>query len=93
MVNDPACTGIVQDAIRKVYGEEALFHVEKTMIAEDFSQYLQKVPGCFVFVGGRNEAENKVYPHHHACFDIDEEALARGTGLLAAAVLEAEGKL
>lgn len=45
------------------------------MGAEDFSYYLQEVPGTFFFVGGKNESINAVYPHHHPKFDVDEEAM------------------
>lgn len=45
------------------------------MGGEDFSYYLQKVPGTFFYVGGRNEEKNAVYPHHHPKFDVDEESI------------------
>lgn len=45
------------------------------MGGEDFSYYLQKVPGTFFYVGGRNEEIDAVYPHHHPKFDVDEESM------------------
>lgn len=45
------------------------------MGAEDFSHYLEKVPGSFFFVGGRNREINAIYPHHHPKFDVDEDAI------------------
>jgi len=43
--------------------------------------FLEKVPGCFAFVGSatRNGAAS---PHHSPTFDIDEESLVLGTELL-----------
>ena len=46
------------------------------MAAEDFSYYLQQVPGCFMFVGAGDDQKKAVYPHHHPMFDIDEQAMA-----------------
>ncbi|MCX5778952.1 MAG: amidohydrolase [Elusimicrobia bacterium] len=50
-----------------------------SMGGEDFAEYLQKVPGCFIYFG---TAPRKAYPWHHACFDIEERALSRGSLLL-----------
>jgi amidohydrolase len=52
-----------------------------SMGAEDFSFYLQKVPGAFIILGIRNEAKGVVYPHHHPKFDVDEGVLWKGTAL------------
>lgn len=52
------------------------------MPAEDFSYYLQKVPGCFVLVGAGNPLKGADYPHHHPKFDIDEEAMGHAAELL-----------
>lgn len=56
----------------------------KIMPAEDFAYYLQRVPGCFMFVGAGNPGKGAMYPHHHPKFDIDEDAMLRAAGLLAA---------
>ncbi len=55
---------------------------------EDFAYYTQKVPGAFLFLGGRNEAKGCCYPHHHPMFDIDEAALPIGAALLAQVALD-----
>jgi metal-dependent amidase/aminoacylase/carboxypeptidase family protein len=41
------------------------------MGSEDFSYYLQKIPGVFIKVG--MQGEKSQYPHHHPKFDIDED--------------------
>ena len=53
-----------------------------TMGGEDFSYMLQRAPGCFIFVGSRNEAKGLVYPHHSPRFDFDEQALEHSVRLL-----------
>lgn len=52
------------------------------MAGEDFAYYLQKIPGCFMFVGAGNEKAGIRYPHHHPKFDIDETAMLNAAKLL-----------
>ncbi|MNP87282.1 putative hydrolase YxeP [compost metagenome] len=54
------------------------------MPAEDFAYYLQKVPGCFMFVGAGNPDKNAIYPHHHPMFDFDEDAMQTAVRLFIA---------
>jgi amidohydrolase len=44
---------------------------------------MQLVPGCYFFVGSRNEEKGFVWGHHHPKFDIDEDAMATGVSMLA----------
>lgn len=70
-----------------VVGEGNIHTHCKTMAAEDFSFFLQKVPGCFFFVGSATSAE-QTYPHHKPTFDIDERALDVGASILLSVVEE-----
>ena len=57
-------------------------HPYLSMVGEDFSYYLEKVPGCFFFVGsGLNNQKTLERPHHSAKFDFDEKALLIGTSI------------
>jgi len=53
----------------------------QTMGGEDMSFFLQKVPGCYFFLGAANPDLDLAYPHHHPRFDFDETALAMGVEL------------
>ncbi len=57
-----------------------------TMGSEDFAFVLEKVPGCFFFIGSANPEKGLNAGHHHPKFDIDETALPRGAALMAAAI-------
>ncbi len=57
------------------------------MGAEDFSYFLQRVPGCFFYVGSRNPDKGLIWDHHHPRFDIDEEALGTGIETMTAVTL------
>ena len=53
-----------------------------SMGGEDFSYYLQKVPGCFFFVGSAPDKNNILStPHHCSHFDIDERSLLIGASV------------
>ncbi len=59
-----------------------------TMGSEDFAFVLDKVPGCFFFIGSANAEKGLDAGHHHPKFDIDETALPRGAALMAAAAMD-----
>ena len=54
----------------------------RTMGGEDMSEFLLQAPGCFFFVGARNEARGITAAHHHPAFDLDEDALVIGAEML-----------
>ena len=52
------------------------------MGAEDFSYFLQKVPGCYFLVGSAPKGKKTLStPHHCSHFDIDERALLIGSSV------------
>ncbi|MGI9254258.1 MAG: M20 metallopeptidase family protein, partial [Thermomicrobiales bacterium] len=77
-VNDPEMTKLAWAAAVETVGEEQVIESPMMMGAEDFSYFLQEVPGCYWFVGSRNEEKGFVWGHHHPRFDLDEGALAIG---------------
>lgn len=88
-INDPAMASIVRRAVRNSLGEEFLTEENgRTMGGEDFSAFLNKVPGCYFFVGSRNEEKGFVHPHHSSHFDIDETCMKYGLVVLTQVALE-----
>ena len=88
VVNAPEATELLQRAVTRALGPDALVDATPTMGGEDFSAYQQQVPGAFFFIGARNEARGIVHPHHHERFDLDERALDYGTRIFVAAAEE-----
>lgn len=78
-INDPKCTENVFSAATKTIGDNT--HTPYlSMGGEDFSYYLEKIPGCFYFVGSCPiDKEPLSTPHHCSHFDIDENALLIGS--------------
>jgi amidohydrolase len=53
-----------------------------SMGGEDFSYYLQKIPGCFFFIGSSPEKNDILStPHHCSHFNIDERSLLIGASV------------
>ncbi|MBD2588120.1 M20 metallopeptidase family protein [Synechococcus elongatus] len=82
VINDSAIADLVRSVAEEVL-EPPLGVVPdcQTMGAEDMSYFLQKVPGCYFFLGSANLDRGLNFPHHHPRFNFDETALALGVEL------------
>ncbi|AMW97999.1 M20 family metallopeptidase [Rummeliibacillus stabekisii] len=92
VINDEEVTAVIEETVREVFGEEALDLMKPNMGGEDFSAYMEKAPGCFFYVGAGNEEKGITYPHHHARFTVDEDALEIGVKTFLHAVFKFLGK-
>ncbi len=77
LVNDPAVTAFVHEEASAFFGTQAIVSAA-TMGAEDMGVFLQERPGCYFWLGARNEAKGIAGRHHDPAFVIDEDALAVG---------------
>ena len=83
VMNEATTTAIGRKAVSKIVGEEGVVMPQLTGGGEDFALYQEQIPGCFYFLGVRNESRGIVNEWHHQEFDIDESALWVGAGVLA----------
>jgi hippurate hydrolase len=81
--NDPAFTETAWKLADDYMGAENVLETEMRMGAEDFGYYSQEIPGCFFRLGVRNEAAGIVHNVHTPHFDIDENAIEVGMGMMA----------
>lgn len=88
VINDPALAAVARGAARRLFGEGALQPVPPQMSSEDFALYLDRVPGVFAFLGGRNEAQGIAANNHNDHFTVDESILWRGAALYAQFALD-----
>lgn len=79
LINDEECAQRARGSITKVLGDQALANYEGTLSGEDFSEYLQLVPGVFVFIGARNPEVGAEHPQHSCFFEVDESVLIKGS--------------
>lgn len=87
-INDEEMTAFVVNVAKEILGEDKISVLKPLMGSEDFSFYLQKIPGTFVFLGVENKDKGIVYPHHHPKYNIDEDILPIGTALHVSVALE-----
>jgi metal-dependent amidase/aminoacylase/carboxypeptidase family protein len=64
-------------------GDEHVEELDIWMAAEDFAYYSQEVPACFYRLGTRNEQKGITSAVHTNTFDVDEDAIEDGCGLMA----------
>lgn len=83
LVNDETYTLANIEAAKKYMGEENVVELDLWMAAEDFAFYTHEIPGCFYRLGTRNEKKGIVSGVHTPTFNIDENALKVGMGLMA----------
>jgi amidohydrolase len=81
--NDPLLTRRIKSAAEAYVGKENVVDIDITLGAEDFAYYSQIIPASFYRLGTRNEAKNITSYVHTPTFDIDEDALGIGPGLMA----------
>ena len=81
--NDLALTQRSRASAIAFLGAEKVVDMELSMWAEDFAYYAQQIPGCFYYLGVKNEAHDIGPCLHTPTFDIDERVLETGPGVMA----------
>lgn len=83
LVNNPELTASARKNAVDYLGEENVLDLDIWMAAEDFAFYSQETNACFYRLGTRNEAKGITSSVHTSTFDIDENSLKTGVGLMA----------
>ncbi len=78
LVNDPEVSERMRRIAAHVVPEECIRKPEQTMGGEDMSFILEKIPGCYVFLGIGREGQAAL---HSPNFDFDEAVLPLGMEL------------
>jgi amidohydrolase len=93
VVNDPDVTELLRDAMTARRGAQSVESTEQSLGGEDFSWYLEHVPGAMARLGVRTPGERTVRDLHQGDFDADESAITVGVELFtAAALLDADAR-
>ena len=89
LINDHAMVDILKGEAEKIIGaENCIDLMDPVMGGEDFSEYLQIVPGAFFRLGTCNPDKNTCIPQHNSRFNVDDDALQYGMKILSATALE-----
>ncbi|MEV0693779.1 M20 family metallopeptidase [Streptomyces sp. NPDC050388] len=87
VVNEDGVTELLRDAMIARRGSESVENTEQSLGGEDFSWYLERVPGAMARLGVRPPGERTVRDLHQGDFDVDEHAITVGVELFTAAAL------
>ena len=89
--NDPALYPRLHPALIDTVGAEHVVEMPLSTVAEDFSQFANRVPGFYFFVGATpTDRDLAAAPANHSPqFFLDEQALAIGTRAMLAVALRA----
>ncbi|MET9695812.1 amidohydrolase [Streptomyces sp. NPDC006529] len=87
VVNDPAVTELLREAMAARRGVDAVEDTEQSLGGEDFSWYLEHVPGAMARLGVRVPGDAVKRDLHRGDFDVDESAIAVGVEFFTAAAL------
>ncbi|NLY79523.1 MAG: amidohydrolase [Lysinibacillus sp.] len=74
LLNSEKETEIVREVLNNIGGLEVV-ESPPIMASEDFSYYLQHVPGVYFYTGSSTDDPNTQFPHHHPRFNIDERVM------------------
>ncbi|MTI65551.1 MAG: amidohydrolase [Firmicutes bacterium] len=80
-INDKNFTTFFEGVAKEILDEKVFEIKRPSMGGEDFSFYLQKVPGTFFFLGTKNIDKGINIPLHHPEYNIDEDILPLGIKL------------
>ena len=81
--NNPDLTQRMQGVAVDFLGADNVIDLDLWMAAEDFAYYTQQVDACFYRLGTRNESLGITSSVHTPTFNVDEDALETGMGLMA----------
>ncbi len=91
LVNEEKLTEQAKAYAEDYLGKENVLELDIWMAAEDFAYYSQVADACFYRLGTRNEVKGITSSVHTPKFDIDEQAFAISTGLMAYLALKRLG--
>ncbi|GAA3166137.1 M20 family metallopeptidase [Streptomyces ramulosus] len=87
VVNEATSAQLLHDAMTARCGPTAVESTEQSLGGEDFSWYLEHVPGAMARLGVRVPGSGDRLDLHRGDFDVDESAIRTGVELFTAAAL------
>lgn len=83
VLNNEKLSSAAEEIAAAYLGKEHVEETELRMGAEDFAFYSHKIPACFFRLGTRNEAKGITIGGHTPTFNVDENAIEIGMGMMA----------
>jgi amidohydrolase len=81
VVNDGVVTDLVEAAAQAALGAGAVLRMPPASPSDDVSEFLNRLPGCYFFVGGAR-ADGSSGTHHSPAFFVEDESLRVGAAVV-----------
>lgn len=87
VVNDAAVTALVEAEAAVVVGSQSVLRMPATSPSDDVSEFLNRLPGCYFFVGGA-ASDGSSGMHHSPSFFVEDESLRIGASVMVRSAVE-----
>ena len=81
LINDPEMVAYARNTALEIYENKESVVQNVSIASEDFSEFSERVPGVFIFLGTGNQQKETDFPHHNPRFNIDEDVLINGVAM------------
>ena len=79
--DDRELVELAKGAAKAELGDACLRPLPKMTGAEDFSVFMEHIPGVYGYLGFKDPGSKEAVIHHHPAFDVDESVLHHGAGI------------
>jgi metal-dependent amidase/aminoacylase/carboxypeptidase family protein len=83
LINDPGLTQKLSGLASEYLGADHVMELQPRMTAEDFAYFAREAPACLYRLGIANESKGIASNLHTPTFDVDEESIRTGMGVMA----------
>ncbi len=77
-VNSVTETDIATHVAQSLVGKENVLNVSEQMTSEDFAFFLERVPGCYLFIGNSDHEHHHDIGLHNSHYDFNDSILPLG---------------
>jgi amidohydrolase len=89
VINDRMASAVIAGAAGAALGADRVVEAEISMGGEDFSFYLEQVPGAMIRLGTGTPGSDVKHDLHQSNFDVDERAIGYGVRVMVHTALAA----
>lgn len=88
VINSAEGAEVMRTVAKQIVDPADVVQIKPMMVSEDMSEFLERVPGCYILVGASDPAGPMHAPHHSPEFDFDERVMQTGVAIMAGAAVE-----
>jgi len=88
LYNHPGLAEVMRPTLEEVLGKANVLNLPPQMVAEDFSEFCQKIPGFYFMLGVNDPSQKSMPPLHRPDFNPDERSIAEGIRIVSHLLLD-----